>query len=260
MDRSDKKKYIDPVKYADGVYHIGTSASPCWLIDCESTLVLLDTAMPDDLDFIIENIEKIGYNLKNVKHILHSHGHIDHMGCTKAIVEMTGAKTYIGKGDEDSVAGRNELQWTNELGIKYTGAFEPDVIINDGDVIEIGSKKFRFVSTPGHTAGVMSIFFEVTDSGKTYHAGMFGGAGFNSLKREYMTKYSLPFSLREDFKAGIKKIYNEPVEVHLGNHLENANHSAKVSALGGDKNPFIESESWKKLLDNKLKQTEIYFD
>lgn len=260
MNEIDNKKYIEPVKYADGVYHIGTKFHPCWLIDCGDVITLLDTAMPDELDFILENIKKIGYNLENVKHILHSHAHIDHMGCTKAIVEMTGAKTYMGKGDEDSAAGRNELQWTNEFGMEYTVAFEPDVIVSDGDEIEIGNKKFRFVSTPGHTAGVMSIFFEATDGGKTYLAGMFGGAGMNSLKRDYMTKYSLPLSLREDFKEGIKKIYNEPVELHLGNHLENAKHSAKVALLGGDKNPFIESESWKRLLDTKLKETEIYFD
>ena len=100
---------------ADGLYHIGTSGHPCWVIDCGGEVALLDTAMPKDLDFLLENLEKIGYKLSDVKHILHSHGHIDHIGCTKALVEMTGAKTYIGKGDEDTVAGRNELQWRLRL-------------------------------------------------------------------------------------------------------------------------------------------------
>ena len=53
MDRSDKKVYLDPVKYADGVYHIGTSAHPSWFIDCGEECALLDTAMPSDLDFIL---------------------------------------------------------------------------------------------------------------------------------------------------------------------------------------------------------------
>ena len=259
MDMDDNK-IMQPVRYADGLYYIGSASYPSWLIDCGEVLALLDTAMPSNYDSILENIKKLGYDIKNVKHILHSHGHIDHMGCTKAIAELTGAKTYVGYGDEDSAAGRNELQWTNEFGIEYTGAFEPDVIVCDGDVIEIGNKKFRFVATPGHTAGVMSIFFDVTDSGKTYLAGMFGGGGMNSLSRAYMTKYSLPFSLREDFKKGIMKIYDEPVEVHLGNHIQNANHAEKVALLGGRANPFVEKESWKELLDKKLKETEIYFD
>ena len=257
---SSNSKYIEPTKYAEGVYHIGTPHSPCWLIDCGEVLTLLDTAMPADLDIILKNIEKIGYKLSDVKHILHSHGHIDHIGCTKAIVEMTGAKTYIGKGDEDTVAGRNELQWTNEFGMEYTVAFEADVIVSDGDVIEIGNKKFRFVATPGHTAGVMSIFFDVVEDGKTYLAGMFGGAGLNSLSREYMEKYSLPFSLRDDFVRAIERLRSEKVEIHLGNHLGNANHYEKVAAMGNGTNPFIESESWTKLLDLKYEETKKYFD
>ena len=260
MQANCNVNYSDPVRYADGLYYIGTEKYPSWLIDCGSELVLLDTAMPDNLDFLIENIVKLGYRLENVKHILHSHGHIDHFGCTKALTKMTGAKTYIGKGDEDSAAGRNELQWTNELGMEYTGAFLPDVVVCDGDVIEIGNKRFRFVATPGHTAGVMSIFFDVTDKGKTYLAGSFGGAGLNSLRRAYMEKYSLPFSLRDDFIKGIKKIYDEPVMVHMGNHIQNAEHERKLSELGGDYNPFVEGETWKRLLNTKLSEAEKYFD
>ena len=51
--------FIDPVRYAEGVYHIGTAHSPCWLIDCGTEVALIDTAMPGDLDFILENIKKI---------------------------------------------------------------------------------------------------------------------------------------------------------------------------------------------------------
>ena len=254
----DNEKYIEPVKYADGLYHIGTSSHPCWVIDCGSEVALLDTAMPDELDFLLENLEKIGYKLSDVKHILHSHGHIDHFGCTKALVKMTGAKTYIGKPDADSAAGRNELQWTNEFGMKYEGAFEPDVLISDGDKIKIGNKEFYFLLTPGHTQGTLSIFFDVTDEGKTYRAGMFGGTGGNSMHIEYLDRYGLPHSLREDFRNSVKRLMNEKVEVHLGNHLGNANHYEKVALIGKGNNPFIETESWKSLLDRKLIEIERF--
>jgi len=257
MDRSDKTYFLDPVRYADGVYHIGTSRYPSWLIDCGTEVLLLDTAMPSDLDFILENIEKVGYKLSDVKHILHSHGHIDHTGGTKAIARMTGAKTYIGKGDEDTVAGRNELQWTNELNMKYDEyAFEADVVISDGDRIKIGNREFYFLITPGHTAGTLSIFFDVTDGGKTYRAGMFGGVGFNSMQVSYLKKYSLPLTMRDEFKRSILRLYGEKVELFMGNHLPNNNHHEKVKLIGTGKNPFIDSEGWKSLLDKKLLEIE----
>ena len=257
MER-DKTKYLDPVRYADGLYHIGTSGHPCWVIDCGGEVALLDTAMPKDLDFLLENLEKIGYKLSDVKHILHSHGHIDHIGCTKALLEMTGAKTYIGKGDEDTVAGRDELQWTNEYGMEFTGAFEADVVINDGDRIRIGNKEFYFVATPGHTRGTLSIFFDATDEGKTYRVGMIGGVGGNSLHLAYLDKYGLPHTLRDDFIEAMKRLRSERVDIHIGNHLGNSNHHEKAALLGNGKNPFIDGTTYYNLIENKIKEIEKF--
>ena len=53
MEIIDKTEYPDPVRYADGVYHIGTKYYPSWLIDCGDTVALLDTAMPENLDFLL---------------------------------------------------------------------------------------------------------------------------------------------------------------------------------------------------------------
>ena len=65
----NKEYYLEPTRYADGLYHIGTRYSPCWLIDCGEEMALLDTAMPDDFDFLLENIKRIGYDYRKIKHI-----------------------------------------------------------------------------------------------------------------------------------------------------------------------------------------------
>ena len=75
-----------------------------------------------------------------------------------------------------------------------------------------------------------------------------------------MEKYSLPFSLREDFAKALDRLYDERVDVHLGNHLGNNRHDEKVKSLGLGKNPFIEGESWKELIDAKRAEMNIYFD
>ena len=250
---------ISPIRYADGLYYVGTKGYPAWILESSDGLIMIDTAMPADLDFILNNFRKLGFDVKDVKHIIHSHGHIDHVGCTKKIVEMTGAKTYIGKGDEEAVRGNNELQWTNEFDMKYEGAFEPDVIISDGDEIEIGGRRFKFVSTPGHTAGTLSFFFNVTDSGKEYRAGMFGGAGLNSLLDWYLEKYSLPTSLRTDFVRGIERVIDEHVDIHLGNHLANNNHEERVKLIGKVENPFIDANSWRSFLKAKREEAKERF-
>lgn len=237
-----------PVKYTDGFYHIGARYSPSWLLESTDGLILLDTGMPDTLPEILEKIKLLGYDVQDVKHILHSHGHIDHIGSTRALVEMTGARTYIGRGDEDTVSGRDELQYTNEFKMSFEGAFLPDVIVGDGDVLTIGNRRFEFLSTPGHTRGTLTIFFNVTDGGRDYRAGMFGGGGLNTLSSAYLKKYGLPATLRDEFIAGIDRILDERVEVHVGNHLGDNGHAEKLARMGEGTNPFLDGTTWRPFL------------
>lgn len=245
---------LDPVKYTDGFYHIGSRNGPCWLLESTDGLILIDTGMPKDLYRIVYNIQTLGYDVKDIKHIIHSHGHIDHIGGTRALVHMTGAKTYIGKGDEDCVSGKNRLQWTNEFNIPFEEPFTPDVIVSDGDEITIGNRKFLFISTPGHTQGTMSLFFNVTEKGRELRAGMFGGGGLNSMGKAYMDKYGLPYSLREQFIASIDRIFDEHIDVHVGNHLGDNAHYHKLEKIGGEVNPFVDGSTWKAFLSSRRAQ------
>lgn len=247
---------LEPVKYTDDIYHIGSRNAPCWLIKSTDGLIILDTGLPKTFYQIIDNIHKLGVNFKDIKHIIHSHGHIDHIGGTRALVEMTGAKTYVSEGDAEMVRGNNDLQWATQYGWKFEEPFEPDVLVKDGDKIKIGEKVFTFISTPGHTAGTMSIFFNCYDNGKEYRAGTFGGGGLNTMSKSYMDKYNLPYSIRQDFLDGIDRVINEKVEVFLGNHIGDNKHFEKLEAQknGAKENPFIETESWKLFLSTRRAQ------
>lgn len=253
---------LDPIKYTDDIYHVGSKTAPAWIIKSTDGLIMLDTGLPKTLYQIMANINQIGFDYRDIKHIIHSHGHIDHIGGTRALVELTGAKTYIGAGDEDTVRGIDKLQWAPEFNINFEEGFEPDVIVHDGDEIQIGEKTFKFISTPGHTRGVMSIFFNCTDNGKEYRAGMFGGGGTNTLRRVYLDKYGLPHSLREQFIEGIERVYNEVVDVHLGNHLGDNKHAEKLEAQanGCAHNPFIDRTTWKWFLDKRKKEALELFE
>lgn len=246
------ENYLEPVKYTDDIWYIGAKNAPSWLIKSTEGIILIDTSMPQNLYQLIININKLGFDNEDIKHIIHSHGHIDHIGGTRALKELTGAKTYIGEGDVDIVKGVNQLQWTNEFNMKFEEPFEPDVVLKDADQITIGDKKFLFYSCPGHTAGTLSIFFNTTYNGKEYRAGMFGGAGLNSMREDYMEKYNLPASLREDFIKSLDRMSREKVDVHLGNHIQDCYHFEKLSLIKEIDNPFINPSSWNLFLDKKM--------
>jgi len=251
---STERPAINPCKLTDDLYWIGAhSMSPAHLIVTNDGLVLIDTGTVDTREQVIKNIEFLGFDVRDVKHIIHSHGHYDHVGATNDIVKVSGAKTYIGLGDEDAVRGKNTLLWASKAPPEDHEEFyfEPDVIIKDGDVIKVGETELRFVATPGHTAGVISMFFNVHDGGKEYLAGMFGGAGYGTMKLAFLDSMGLPHTLREDYVNSINRIIGEPVEVHVGNHPGNNNHISKAERKTDDFNPFVEEKTWVSFLEKQ---------
>lgn len=119
--------------------------------------------------------------------------------------------------------------------------FKADILVKDGEVLELGRTKMRFLETPGHTGGVISPFFETEENGKTYRVGMFGGAGANTLVRESFD-YD---NCREDYINSVHRLMGEKVDVFIGNHVWNNNTEVfgEILRKTGE-NKFIDSELW----------------
>ena len=229
------------------LYFVGTVPASSHLIDTGDGLIIIDPGYSESLHIIVDNIWELGFKPKDIKYIVVSHAHLDHMDSVAALTEMTGAKTFIGKDDLPLLTG--------EIYHYPLKTFEPDVLLNDGDVISLGNVNIRCVSTPGHTDGTMSFFFDVTGGKRTYRAGMFGGAGSNTLRKDFLVEHNLPFECRQKMIDSIYKIKNEKVEIFLGNHLENNRTEEKLQALKTAKtNPFIENsqKEWESFLEARL--------
>jgi len=244
-------KYIKPIQITDELYCIGISGAPSHMLTTTDGIVLIDAGCPDTFEVLSMNMELLGFDIKDVRHVIHTHAHGDHAGATKQIVALTGAKTYISAPDVEALEGKNNLCWSDRPNREFHNAFSPDVIINDGDILTFGDTKIRFVYTPGHTAGTVSLFFDVHYKGKTYLAGMFGGAGYNTLTPEYLERTGIPESVRIDYVRSIDRIIDEPVEVHIGNHHADNKHSLKMSKKTDEYNPFIEESAWREFLTAK---------
>ena len=222
---------IPPFKLCEGIYFVGSRAVSVHLFESDAGLILLDTGYPDMFEQILESIRALGFDPKDVKHIFHSHGHIDHFGTTERLVALSGAKTYIGRADNDIVNGKRDLSWAKELGLERLPYFNCDVLIDDGDVFDFGNLRIRARHTPGHTEGVVSYFIERTSDEKSIVAAMHGGAGMNSLSRVFLEEYSLPLSLREDFRRSLHALAKERVDIVLGNHPGQSDTEGKRARL-----------------------------
>lgn len=247
--------YMEPFRIFGNLYFVGTKFVSSHVIDTGEGLILLDSNYPQCTYLVTEGMRKLGLDPADIRFILHSHGHYDHIGGTRALIELTGAKTIIGRADVPYVNGTVDLTWAKELGFKYYEAFEPDIILDDGDVFRLGRTKIRAVSTPGHTPGTMSFFFSVEEGEKNCTAAMFGGAGVNSMTKSFLEAYQLPLTYRDDFVRSLEKVKEEKVDIVIGNHPGDVDTAGKFERMKIEKeNPFIDGDAWGKRLAYCRKQ------
>lgn len=243
--------YMKPFRIFGNLYFVGTYKASSHMIDTGDGLILIDTGYPQQLYLVLEGVRELGFNPRDIKYIVHSHGHYDHIGGTRALVELYGAKTYIGAGDVDYVDGTLDLTWARELGQEYHEAFAPDYAINDGDIIKLGETRIKCVSTPGHTPGTTSFFFDVKDGNSTLRAGMHGGVGVKSMLKGFLDKYGLSYECRDAFFGGLEKVKDEKVDIFIGNHVWNNDTLGKYKRMQTEKeNPFIDKTEWPRFLDS----------
>lgn len=221
---------MTPFKIFGNLYFVGSYCESSHLIDTGDGLILIDTGSIENLHLIVNSIYELGFKPQDIKYIINTHWHWDHAEGSGSLAHLAGAKTIIGRRDADNVR-------------RY---FEPDILISDGDKLELGNTVISFMETPGHTEGTLSFFFDVTEGDKTYRVGMFGGAGANTL---------VPGELyyqgnREDYRASINRLRKEKVDVFIGNHVWNNDTEVKGKILlETGENRFIDDKLWGEFLD-----------
>ena len=229
----------------DNIDFVGSSRVSVHVLRTEEGLVVIDTGYPDMLEQIMESMGELGLDPKDICAIIHSHGHIDHFGCTAQLKQLSGAKTYISRMDNDIVNGTLDLSWAKELKYDRLPPFDCDVLLDDGDVLTFGSTTVRFVSAPGHTAGTMAIFVTTPDGTV---AAMHGGVGLNSMTRSFLNAYGLSLDCREQFRQGLHRLMDERVDLVLGNHPGQNDTPGKRARLEAGEGNVLDATEWGRFL------------
>lgn len=197
----------------------GVYAANCYLIYSESTKDGIIVDPGGDAESITNYIERESLNIKD---IILTHGHGDHIGGVNELKESLGAKVMIHQEDAELLSdGNKNLSATMAMG---PVEIVPDKLLNHGDIIEFGNLKAEVIHTPGHTKG--GICLKVGDNiitGDTLFAGSIGRTDL--LGGDYDT-------IIESIKERIM-IYPEDIEVFPGH--------GGSSTIGRERasNPFL---------------------
>ena len=222
---------MTPFRIVGNTYFVGTYQASSHLIDTGDGLILIDTGYENTADLVLHSIRELGFHPEDLKYIVNTHWHWDHTEATAAFAALSGAKTLVGRDDY-------------ERALRY---FTPDILIDDGDTLTLGNTTIRFLHTPGHTKGTISLFYDVREGDRIYRVGTFGGAGLNTLVPDHFDFEGC----REAYFTSLARLKQEKVDVFIGNHTWNNGTYEKLLRLqAGGENEFINSEIWGEFLDS----------
>lgn len=147
----------DPFRVHGNTWYVGTKGLSSILIESDEGLILIDGGLPQSAALIEANIRNLGFDAHDVKAILVSHAHYDHVGGLAALQRLTGANVYASQAAlRPLTTGRLVEDDPQYVADSDEGSFPPVrqvVAVDDGEVVTVGSIDVRAVHTPGHTRG-----------------------------------------------------------------------------------------------------------
>jgi glyoxylase-like metal-dependent hydrolase (beta-lactamase superfamily II) len=173
---------------------VGPIMANCFILGCESTKEAVVVDPGDDADRILMALAKAELQ---VKYLVNTHGHFDHVGANKRMKEVTGAPIAIHPGDEPMLT---ELSRSAAMfGLSAENSPPADRLLNHGDEICFGETTLKVIHTPGHSPGGICLYTPGhLFAGDALFAGSIGrtdlpGGDFDTLISSIKTKlFTLP--------------------------------------------------------------------
>ena len=232
--------YAEPAKVFDDLYFVGGKVHASWALTTRDGIILIDTIFPyNSEELIVGGMQKLGLDPKQIKYIIISHAHTDHIGGAEILQRKYGARVVMGAPDWDTVE-----KYPNRY---KTMAPKRHIVATDGMKITLGGRTVTIWTTPGHTPGTLSYTFTALDRGRTVNIAYSGGTAFNFVN-------NTPVPGIRNFQTYIdsqKKMAEKASAVHatvlLSNHSEfdNAyNKNRMLAGRGNGPHPYEIGEEW----------------
>ena len=157
-----------PFRIAGNLYYVGTYDLASYLITTPAGNILINTGLPGSDTMIRKHIESLGFSYKDIKILLASHAHFDHVGAMAAIQHSTKAKMMIEEKDAPVLAdgGNSDFIFGGKGPIFVP--VKADRLLHDHDTVKLGGMQIIVLHHPGHTKGACSFLFTVRDDQRSY--------------------------------------------------------------------------------------------
>lgn len=255
VNNPDWSKPQEPFRIAGNLYYVGTYDLGCYLVATPAGHILINTGLAESLPVIKEHIAKLGFKFSDIRILLCTQAHFDHVGAMAEIRRLTGAKMMADAGDVAVLEDGGNSDYVMGGKGAYFKPVKVDSQLHDKDIISLGGTKLTILHHPGHTKGSCSYLLTVRDAKRSYRVlianlptildnvdlkGMPGypevgrdfAATFESLKKQqfdiWVASHASQFGLHDKYKPGgynpmafaDHKKYNEEIKDLYAQYLK----------------------------------------
>lgn len=236
--RDDQTTQFPPHRVVGNIYYVGSNSLASYLIATPQGLILINSSYERSVPLIQKSVEALGFRFSDIKILLGSHAHGDHMEGDAAVKALTGAQVVAMAEDVPALE-------------RMTPGGKPhpiDRVIHDGDTVTLGGTTLVAHLTPGHSRGCTTWTLKVTDGGRVLDVVIVGSLGVNP-GFQLVNNKATP-AIADEFRRAFKVSRALPCDVPLASHpamYKMAEKHARLAA--GGPNPFIDPTGYVKELD-----------
>jgi len=168
---------VEPFRIVANIHYVGAANIASYLITTPQGHILIDTGMTEMHDVIKNNVATLGFRIADVRIMLSSHAHFDHIEGHAAMQRLTGARVMAMEGDAQALESGKD---TSALGANGWEPVRVNRVLRNGDTVSLGGTTLRAIHAAGHTQGATTWMTNVEDQGRRVAVAFLGGTTPNN--------------------------------------------------------------------------------
>ena len=225
---------VEPFTIVGNIHYVGGTDMTVFLITTDEGHILIDSTYERDVPRIRQSIEALGFDVQDVRLLLNSHAHSDHIEAHGPMKELTGAQVVMSEVDGATLAKGGNVGPDGSP--RYTPV-KPDRLIRTGDTVTLGGTTLTAHVFPGHTRGATTWTTVVDDGGQRANFVFWGGLG--GVRQPFVNNTAWP-TIAEDYADTLQRARQLSCEFFTEGHVEGFGFIDKMNRLleGEQPNPF----------------------
>ncbi len=232
--------YAKPVKVFDNLYFVGQSEYSAWAVKTPGGLIIIDPIFDYSVEEeVVNGLKALGSDPNDIKYVLISHAHYDHVGGAAFLQDRFNAKVIMSEADWQLLEG-TKATWRKP---------RRELVATDGQQLTLGGTTLTLHLTPGHTLGTISTLIPVMDGATRHVAAYWGGTAFNWVanRAAYITAERPDSFWFNNYIQSAQRFRtlarNAGADVLLSNHTAFDGSKTKLPAMAtrqpGDRHPYV---------------------